>query len=817
MTTATQEKVKCYHCGEECRDEEIVTEDKVFCCQGCLTVYEILQDNNLCTYYDLNDHAGVSLKAAAQNGKFDYLDNPEIALSVLDYHSEELDRVTLYIPSVHCSSCVWLLENFYKIRAGVLHSRLNFLRKELSVSYDPRKVSLKEMVSLLSTLGYEPHITLEDKSDEKKKAGNPERDLIIKIGVTGFCMGNIMLMSFPEYFHLDMLNKVDITYQKFFLYFNFLLSLPIFFYGASDYLKSAWISLREYFGKRSEVFSVDIPIALGITALFGRSVYETFVNQSAGYYDSLAGLVFFLLTGKWVQQVTYRYLSFERNYRSYFPLAVRSVRPEGETFVNVSELQKGDIIRIHHEELVPADAVLLEGKGSVDYSFVSGESDPVTRRVGDTIYAGGRQKGGLLTLKVTKPVSQSYLTQLWNNESFKKEKVMPTTELANVFSKYFTVVTLLIALVTGVYWWFSDRSVALDAVTAVLMVACPCALTLSMPFTMGTTMGIFGRNKFYVKNQGVIQLLCETRGIVFDKTGTLTRSQAREVVYHGEPLTEEEKALLKAVTAQSTHPVSRMIHTSVTASATAPATEFFYEYEGKGVEARSGGHKIQLGNGVFTEAETAAPVLRQHAFLKIDGLLKGYFEIQPLYRRGWKNILERLSGYFGLYLLSGDNEGEQKRLAPFFRKGNLRFHQTPQEKLDFIKQRQASGEPLIMVGDGLNDAGALRESHVGIALSEDVKVFSPACDAIMDASVFERLPDFIAFSRTSVAIVKISFLLSVVYNFMGIGWAVSGELSPVLAAIFMPLSSLSVVLFAFGLTHLAARWKGFYSSEHSSL
>ncbi|CAH0995495.1 Copper-exporting P-type ATPase [Emticicia aquatica] len=806
-----EEKLVCYHCGDECPDDSITLEEKHFCCHGCQTVFEILQDNNLCTYYDLNDNAGVSLKAKNFEGKYHYLDENNIVLQLLDYQSDKLCKVTFYVPAAHCSSCVWLLENFNKIKKGVVTSRLNFLKKELSLSYNPEEVSFREIVELLATLGYEPLLNLD--STEKNNSKNTlQRSLILKIGVVGFCMGNIMMMSFPEYFHLDLKNSIDSTYQKFFLYFNFLLSLPVFFYGASDYLNGAYISIRENINKTTNIFSVDIPIAVAIITLYGRSIFETFVNHTAGYYDSLAGLVFFLLVGKWMQQITYNYLSFERNYKSYFPLAVKVIRENVEMFLNVMELKKGDTIIIHHQELIPTDAIISKGKATIDYSFVTGESDPVNKATGEIIYAGGRQKGERLELIVQKPVSQSYLTQLWNNEAFLKEKVMPTTELANLFSKYFTVITFLIAASAGIYWSFFEPGLFWNSITAVLMVACPCALTLSMPFTMSTTMAIFGRNKFYVKNQGVIQLLNEVNEIVFDKTGTLTESNSEKVSFEGNiqssTLSEYEQKLLKTLCLQSAHPLSKMIEQSINIpNFQSLPIDYFQEFQGEGIEASIAGNLVKLGKEGFVKTSHKQNISHTHSFIEINGIEIGYFVVETTYRKDWQSILSNLNKSFKLFLLSGDNDADKSKLSQFLKQNSLFFKQKPQDKLEFISQQQKLGNHVLMIGDGLNDAGALRQSDVGIAISEDIKIFSPACDAILDASKFGQLADFLKFSKISLNIVKASFVLSLVYNFIGIGWAVSGALSPVLAAIFMPLSSMSVVLFAVGLTHLFAYFK----------
>jgi len=804
-TLIEQETItSCYHCGETCSNEDLIYDEKHFCCNGCRTVYEILQDKNLCTYYDLNQHAGTSLKARHFDNRFDYLLDADISNKILDYQSDSLCKVTFYIPAVHCSSCVWLLENFNKIQQGVLSSRLNFLKKELSISYDPKKVSLKEIVELLTTLGYEPLISL-DSTEKKDKPNIANRDLILKIGIVGFCMGNIMMMSFPEYFHLDLQNIVDATYQRFFLYFNFVLSLPIFFYGSSDYLKGAWISFRENISKKTNIFSVDIPIAVAIITLYGRSIYETFVNHAAGYYDSLAGLIFFLLVGKWLQQITYHYLSFERNYKSYFPLAVKVNKNGQIIYQNVMELQKGDIIYVHHQELIPADSSLLNGRGMIDYSFVTGESDLTNVMIGEMMYAGGRQMGERLELMVQKPVSQSYLTQLWNNEAFDKEKIMPTTELANLFSKYFTYITFGLATLSGIYWYMYEPKLVWNALTAVLMVACPCALTLSMPFTMSTTMAIFGRNKFYVKNQGVIQLLNEIDTIIFDKTGTLTSNELNKIQYFGRNLTVEEKKLIKKITSQSTHPLNSMIQDYFAEEIdTNESIHFFNELKGSGIEAIIGQHSIKIGKKGFIQTNQSIIENKTNTLLEIDNIFVGQFVIDTKFRKDWSAILSKLKNKFHLYLLSGDTAGQQQQLEKVFDKKALFFNQKPQDKLNFIASKQEEGRHVLMIGDGLNDAGALRQSNVGIAITEDIKVFSPACDAILDASNFDKLSKFIRFSKISLNIVKASFILSLVYNFFGISWAASGQLSPVLAAIFMPLSSISVVLFAVGLTYIFA-------------
>jgi Cu+-exporting ATPase len=800
METLIAEEIKCQHCGDVCPDTHIhIDNSRFFCCDGCKTVYEILSQNGMCSYYDLSKNPGITLKGKSFGNRYAFLSNQDIVKPLLDYASEKLYKITVYIPAIHCSSCIWLLENLYKLREGISVSRVNFMKKELALSFDPTIISLHQLVELLATLGYAPQISLEEYTNKAQKKANT--GIFMKIGIVAFCTGNVMLLSFPEYFGLDYI--MESKFKQYFTWLNVLLTLPVFFYGASGYFISAYKSLKE------KVINLDVPISIGVWALFVRSAYETFTATGPGYWDSLCGLVFFLLLGKWLQHKTYENLSFDRNYKSYFPLAAAVIKDGKEESIPVSQLQPGDKILIRNQELIPADSLLLSGQAWIDYSFVTGESQLVEKKTGEYIYAGGRQIGTHIELSVQKAVSQSYLTQLWNNDAFAKEKEMPVTKLTADFSKYFTYITLSIALLAAIFWYFTDQSVIWNAFTAVLIVACPCALTLSMPFTMENTMRIFGKNGFYVKNPGVIQHLATITHVVFDKTGTLTHDKEASITFVGSPLSEEEKQLVKSITGQSTHPLSRKINQYLGQVRPAKVKDY-YEITGAGIEGIILDNYIRLGSKNFVGIEeiSGATKTASRVYLSVNYAYKGYFELQNQYRTGFREVLAKLRSRFKLSLLSGDHVVDLPVLMPVFEtREKMHFEQSPADKLNHICLFQSQGDHVLMIGDGLNDAGALKQSDVGMVLTEDVHAFFPACDVLADARNFNRLHDFIRFSRTSVDIVKVSFLLSMVYNTIGVGLAAAGQLSPVFAAIFMPLSSMSVVAFAVGMSSWYAQWR----------
>lgn len=773
----------CFHCGLDATEANISYDEKSFCCNGCKTVYEIFSENDLTSYYDLQQAPGATPKEI--EGKYNFLDNAKIVENLLEFNDENTQIVTLYIPHIHCSSCIWVLENLNKLEPAVSSSLVNFGKKTVRITYNAQKLSLKNLVQLLSRIGYEPFISLDDYSVGKK---NVDRSLIYKLGVAGFAFGNIMFLSFPEYFQVEEFWLEQFKHLFRWLMFSF--SLPVVFYSAQDYFISA------YKGIKSGILNIDVPIALGAAVLFIRSTAEIVFDLGTGFFDSLAGLIFFLLLGKFFQQKTYSFLSFERDYKSYFPIGITKITAEGhEESIQVYDIVKGDRLLIRNEELIPVDAILMKGKARIDYSFVTGESEAVSKKSGDKLFAGGKQVEGSIEIEVLKSVEQSYLTQLWSNDVFNKNKEDAFTTLTNTISKRFTIAILSIAVLSTSYWLFNDSSKALNVFTAVLIIACPCAIALAAPFTLGNMLRIFGRQKFYAKNASVIEQLAQINTIIFDKTGTITANKETSIAYEGAQLSNSEEAFLKSTLRNSNHPLSRSLYTLLKENNIVPI-ENYEEHIGQGIEAHYNKSFIKIGSAPFVGLQSKTKNLNTEVHVSANNSYKGKFTFYNRYRNGLSKLFNQLKTDYDLVILSGDNAGEQENLTKLLpAKTKLLFNQKPEDKLEYIKHHQNSGAKVLMVGDGLNDAGALAQSDVGIAISENVNVFSPACDAILDASNFNGLYHFIKASKTAITIIKWSFILSLVYNSIGLYFAVTGQLSPVIAAILMPLSSISIVVF----------------------
>ncbi len=790
-------QTSCYHCGDLCQNKDIKIDDKTFCCHGCKSVFEILNQNNLCAYYELNDKPGTGQKQEIRKDKFAFLDNDSIKSKLIQFTNGKQTQLTFYLPQIHCSSCLWLLENIQTINEGIINSNVNFSKKEIFIAYDELKTTLREVVETLAKIGYEPHLSLNDLSE--KDIHKIDRTRWYKIGIAGFCFANIMMMSFADY--LSFSNHVDASIATFFKGLSVLLSLPVLFYSATEFFKSAWSGLK------NKYLNIDLPVALALIITFSRSIYEISMGIGAGYLDSFSGIVFFMLIGRWLQARTYRTISFDRDYKSFFPIALNVIKDNNIVATEISKVKQNDVIQIHSNEIIPVDSILSKGKAEIDYSFVSGESLPVNINVGEMVYAGGKQLGSMIELVVVKEVSQSYLTNLWNNPVFKKhEKV--NVSLYDTIGKYFTYAVLLIGITAGMYWGYMGKNTLMwNAITTVLIVACPCALLLSQNYTNGNILRLFGLNKFYLRSPDLIEKFSKINHIVLDKTGTITQANGSNVRYQGQVISNENKLLIASLAKQSSHPASKLVFEYLNLENVLEVTNF-KEIHGKGIEGWINEKHIKIGSETYIEKFNSRNEIKgSKVLVSIDGEVLGVFVITNKYRFGISNLLENLKKNYSLSLISGDNDNELKNVETILGKDSeVLFNQSPQQKLEYISQLQHQHHlNVMMIGDGLNDSGALKQSDIGIAVADTANTFTPSSDCIIEASSLTKLSHFIQLAKDSKNIILGTFVISAIYNVIGLYYSVQGILSPVIAAILMPSSSITIIFLTYGLTEILAK------------
>jgi Cu+-exporting ATPase len=788
--------VPCLHCGDFCGAGAIPSRLGAFCCSGCEAVFAILQRTGLDDFYAGDDAPGISQKHAARLDplRFAALDDPAVADRFISYHDGRIAHAAFSIPAIHCASCVWVLEQLWRFDAGVSRSEVDLFRRTLRVEYRPNDTSLRRVAEQLAVLGYEPTVSPEDRVSETPPS---RRRLHLQMGVAGFAAGNIMLFSIPRYANGA---PLDSGFQHMFDALNVTLAVPVLLFSASDYFRSAWQALR------TRTMALDVPVALGLAILFLRSIVDIATGRSEGFLDSFAGLVLFLLLGRLFQQKVFDRIGFDRTFRSFLPLSVRVERENGIAIVPLEHLRTGDCIQVRPHEVVPADARVLDEEGTIDYAFITGEQAPVAVRYGDVVRAGGRVAGAALRVSVLRDVSHGHLASLWNNPVFAKAKSRWLTEVGSRFGGWFTWGAIGLAG-AGAFAWWPDAPASATVATAVLIIACPCALTLSAPITLGTAMGLLGSRGFYLKHPSVAFDLSRVQVIAFDKTGTLTGG-VEHVVVDARDMSRRAWALIRALARQSVHPVSRAIAASALGDALDDAplpVTAVVDVPGEGLSGTVDGIAVAIGTARFVGVPEGPRATHAAARTHVAaGGEQGWVRLSAEARPGAEAAARALALTHEVCLLSGDDDSERNRWAHVFGT-RMRFRQTPQDKLSFVADARRRGRYVLMIGDGLNDAGALAAADVGLAVSDETACVVPACDAVIAGTRLADLPAFLRYAARARSVVFVCFVVSIAYNAVGLTLALSGALTPLASAILMPVSSLTIVGFSTGAMRWSAR------------
>ncbi|HEY8535394.1 MAG TPA: heavy metal translocating P-type ATPase metal-binding domain-containing protein, partial [Vicinamibacterales bacterium] len=642
---ASSTTLRCRHCGDPC-DRPVRDGDNVFCCIGCRSVYTLLMQEGLDGYYACEVPPGVPQRDAElrEPDRFAALDDPATAAAFLEFDDGRIARARIPVPALHCASCVWLLERLWKLQPGVISSEVDLLRGLVRVTFDPRETTLRAIAERMAALGYEPNLALEQPSGTVPAA---RRRLYRQIGVAGFAFGNIMLFSIPRYVNGGPLED---GFQRLFDALNIGFALPVLLFSASDWFRAAWRTLR------TGHVTLEFPVALGLAVIFTRSVADIALGTGEGFMDSFSGLVFFLLIGRLFQQKTFERMSFDRTYRSFFPLSVRVERDGACDVVPIERIGRGDVMVVRPHELVPADAVLLDGPGAVDYAFVTGESVPVAVEPGDVVHAGGRVAGHTLRLRALGPVSNSRLASLWANPILQTPKTTALASVSDRFGFWFTVCAVGIAI-AGAIWWWPDLGMSARVATAVLIIACPCALTMAAPVTLGTALGQLGQRGLFARHPGVVLDMSRIDAIAFDKTGTLTTLSAPAVVEHG-GLPAEDWPLVRAAAAHSVHPISRALAQS--GEADGEVSELV-ESPGRGLSALVDGRRVRIGTAAFVGV--AADNRPGVTHVSVDGRA-GWVRVVVPTREGIDETVRALAREHDVHLVSGDHDAEAARWQP---------------------------------------------------------------------------------------------------------------------------------------------------------
>lgn len=768
----------CFHCGSSCATDAIHSDGHVFCCHGCLSVYELIRSHDACTYYEVERHPG-HRPDEQPNLNFDGYERMGTHHDV----DARMDRQTivLHLPDMHCASCVWLLERLSRFDAAIVSSRVDLVARSLTVSFHPAGTSASRIALLLTSLGYPPSIAPDGRQHDAKRTAR--RQLYTKLGIAGFAAGNVMMIGLAKYVAGPKGLSSDVALTLSII--ELALSIPVLLFCAQPWLRSAWGSLQR------RVVNLDVPVALGILTIFVRSIVDIILLRGEGFLDSFTGLVFFLLIGRLFQQRAFEALEFERSMRSFFPISATLLRQGQQKDVAIEDLTATDTILVRNGEVIPADAILLRSAAVVDYAYLTGESEPIECLPGAMLLAGGRVLGRSAELSVVTPSSTSYMASLWSRQDIhtQRQSLDWTSER---FGLLFTIGVLCIASAAALAW-LPNVGMSVTVFSSVLIIACPCALTLSMPITFGTAMTMLASKGFFLKNVAALGELNRVTHIVFDKTGTLT--SPLDVEYVGETLDPAVRRAVSTMARHSTHPFSQAI--AGIECVAEESIQDVHEIPGKGLTCKLGDRHLAIGSMDFaakpgSDASNDTGPSGAHVF--VDGRALGKFVVRHALRNGVPAMVNRLRNRaYALSVVSGDGIESGWVLTDVVASDELHLAATPQQKVDFIIDQQHRSAHVMMVGDGLNDIAAMSAANVSVAVSNGSSRIVPACDVMVDAEHIRLIDRLLEYAMLQHRVVRVAFWFTMAYNALGLTLACTGLLSPVITAIMMPISSLLVI------------------------
>lgn len=780
--------IQCVHCDEQALLPVFLAQDPEhklpFCCRGCLTVYEVLKERSLSSYYDIKNSSSVFKRRApvkSSESTFSYLDD---AAFIQDHSYKNHDGhqvMDFYLEGIHCLACLWLIEKLPEFLTGVLRAKLDLDKSVVSVSLSSEG-KFSEVARELDRLGYRPH-ALDRNEDSKLHREKEERSFLMRLGVAGAASGNIMIYSFSLY-----AGASESTARIFHL-LTVILALPVFTYSAWPFYQSAWTSLK------NKMVSIDIPISLALLMGAVMGVRGLFVNFEENYFDSLTALVFLLLLSRYfLRKIQDKGLSARDLHYFYQNESVLRKTVEGFEEVHTSYVKAGDVLKIRPDEFIPADGVVMEGDSLINNSLLTGESLPDHVKRGHHVFSGTQNLNSDLLIQVEKTSRETRLGQILRNVEQGWSMRSRTVDLTSVIAKYFTLTVIALSVILFLSLLSQEgTTVALTRALTLLIVTCPCALAISVPLTFHRSLSLAARNGIIVKSDEVFEKLTKAKRIFLDKTGTVTLGQlsVTEIRVLEKPLVNLSH-IISTLEERSRHPVGRALREfAATNGGRKLPVRSFREIPGTGVEGEIEGKFYFIGGGEIRENNK-----KFASFCVKDGVRKDSAKVISHLQ---ENGLE-------VSLLSGDREDVVLPMAREIGVSTDRtfFRISPEEKMDLVKKSSLS----VMVGDGANDAMAMESAYVGIAVSGAMDISLRAADVYLTIPGLAGVEKLFTLSRETIKVVKRNLVLSLVYNSLSVFFVFTGHISPLVAAIVMPVSSLTVLLSTlWGTREMRSLWK----------
>lgn len=787
----------CSHCGLAVPASRIdARRAHQFCCDGCSAVHAVLNSAGLQAYYDKHGPTEGRAVPGPSRRRFEEFDDLKFTAQHCRAHGSGLSSVELFLEGVHCSACVWLVERLSRVSPSVVEARFDMTRGVLRVTWENERAPLSEIARALDSLGYRPHPSDASAAVALERRG--DRALLLRVGLSGAAAGNVMLMALALY--SGAFGGMTPEYVSLFRWFSLLITTPTVFLAGSVFFRGALAALR------TRTPHMDLPVSVGILAGYAGSVANTLRATGDVYFDTLCTLTFLLLVGRYLQRTHHRRSTRASDLlRALAPATARLVEANRTREVPAADVRPGAVVEVLSGERLPVDGRVINGCSAIDASLLTGESQPLEVGVGDRVHTGTINCGATLRVRVESAGNDTRLGRLMHAVETTQRERAPIVRLADRVSGYFVVAILMAAAATFLFWLRLDPTRALDHTVALLVVTCPCALGMATPLAVSAALRRAAQAGILFKGGEFIEELARPGRFVFDKTGTLTEGRLELVAWDGDP---EAKALLRAAEEYSNHPIGRAVQRAF------PANDLAcHELQelASGLSAEVSGHRLRVGSAARIAAELDVPawaesLVTEHAakgqtpiVVNVDGQVRAVAAFADAVREDTKESLQQLLALgFELEVLSGDHpqvvESVVARLGiPF---SATRGGASPEAKLARIRELRAQGQRIFMVGDGVNDAAAMSAANVGIAVHGGAEVCLAAADVFTTRPGLSTVVIAALGARRTLSAIRRGIGLSLAYNGVGIALAVSGHLNPLVAAIMMPLSSITVVTLA---------------------
>ena len=807
----------CYHCGLTLADTagqfvvEIDGQSRAMCCAGCQAVAQAIVGNGLADYYRHRDALPESPREAlpAALADFGLFDHPDVqkrfvrrAEGAAGEHEQE---AALILEGITCAACVWLNESHVRRQPGVTAVDINYTTRRARVRWDERVTKLSAILEAIAAIGYRAHPYDIGRSEEL--AGKERKAALWRLFVAGFGMMQVMMYAVPVY-----LADGDMTpdIEQLMRWASLILTLPVMLYSAAPFFTSAWRDLK------LRRVGMDVPVALGVGAAFAASVWATLSAAGEVYFDSVTMFVFFLLTGRYLEMMARQKAarSVETLARAMPAFATRLAgwpvtgADTPEERVAVAELRVGDAVRIKPGETVPADGCVLDGESAADESLLTGESRPVPKLAGDPLIGGSVNTASPLVMRIERvgdATRVAAIQRLMERAAAEKPRLV---EMAERVAGRFIIALLLLAVATALAWWWIDPSRALWIFVAVLVVSCPCALSLATPAALTVATGALAARGVLVTRGHAIEALARADRFIFDKTGTLTLGRmvlVETISVHGAGA--YALALAAALERGSEHPIARALVAGGIDAGAAAAIEVagLRATTGAGVEGAIEGRVWRLGSPEFVGAlhgltlplELQAVVGAGDTVIALGNVegWQAFFRLSDGVRAEASAMAAQLSAAgIKLSIFSGDAAAAAARVGAALGIPDARGGLSPEDKHAALKALQEAGETVAMVGDGVNDAPVLAQAQVSIAMGGGADLARANADVVLLGNDLQALPQGLALARRTLRIVKQNLVWAFAYNFVAIPLAMAGGVTPWMAGIGMSASSLLVVL-----------------------